>query len=204
LLSLAFFVGASSAKADYLNVNVVPAGYTGLQIYWDGVAGKTYRVKVIEFASGDLKLDEKIDMYYSGLQIDGNLWNIGASGLQCATVYEVKVKRTGIRGWRSRVVATNFCAPPPPPSGDPCPAGGWFDTKNCLMGTAPAGTSAFLYTINGVQKYYYTDLPGDSCPYLPYPESRHDDANCFVTNVPAGVSPFIYNGVAMYYSAYPY
>lgn len=66
-----------------------------------------------------------------------------------------------------------------------CPQGGTWDTANCHIGFAPAGTSAFIWGGN----YYYSPLPGNSCPY---PGSWFDGANCFVQEVPEGVQPFIW------------
>lgn len=74
-----------------------------------------------------------------------------------------------------------------------CPRGGMFDGANCKIGNPPAGTSAFLWNDN----YYYTPLPGNSCPY---PGSYFDGANCFVQDVPEGTDPFIWNN-AWYYAA---
>lgn len=68
---------------------------------------------------------------------------------------------------------------------DPCPKGGKYDGANCIVGSAPSGTKAFLYSNN----YYYTPLPGNRCPV---PGSRFDGANCFVQPAPKGTKPFIY------------
>lgn len=69
---------------------------------------------------------------------------------------------------------------------NPCPSGGKFDGANCYMGSAPAGTKAFLYAGN----YYYTPAGPGRCPM---PGSRFDGANCLVQPAPKGTSPFIYD-----------
>ncbi len=67
-----------------------------------------------------------------------------------------------------------------------CPQGGSYDGANCKIGTPPNGTNAFIWEDN----YYYTPLPGNSCPY---PGSWYDGANCFVKKIPEGVKPFIWS-----------
>lgn len=74
-----------------------------------------------------------------------------------------------------------------------CPQGGSYDTANCHIGTPPTGTNAFIWGDN----YYYTALPGNSCPY---PGSWYDGANCFVQEVPEGVRPFIWDNKWYYKS----
>lgn len=66
-----------------------------------------------------------------------------------------------------------------------CPCGN-YDGANCYVGTAPSGTSAFIYSNN----FYYTPVNGNQCPL---PGSSFDGANCFVRSIPSNTTGFIYN-----------
>jgi hypothetical protein len=66
-----------------------------------------------------------------------------------------------------------------------CPYMGSYDGANCYIGSAPSGTSAFIYANN----FYYTPVGASTCPY---PGSWYDGANCFVANIHASADPFIY------------
>lgn len=67
---------------------------------------------------------------------------------------------------------------------------GVFDTRNCYVGTAPSGTTAFMYP-NNTGNFYYTPIDGNQCPYVPYPNSGFDTQNCYVVSIPAGTVGFI-------------
>lgn len=63
---------------------------------------------------------------------------------------------------------------------------GSYDYNNygeCYVGTAPSGTSAFIYAHN----FYYTPINGNQCPRA---GSWFDGANCFVMDIPAGCEPY--------------
>lgn len=66
-----------------------------------------------------------------------------------------------------------------------CPCGG-YDGANCYVGTAPSGTTAFIYSNN----FYYTPINGNQCPLG---GSSFDGANCFVRSIPSNTTGFIYN-----------
>jgi hypothetical protein len=63
---------------------------------------------------------------------------------------------------------------------------GTFASSNCYVGSAPNGTSAFIYD----NKFYYTPVNGSQCPL---PGSNFDGANCYVANVPTYAFPLIWN-----------
>lgn len=71
-----------------------------------------------------------------------------------------------------------------------CPIG-WYDGANCRMGTAPPGSSGFVY--NG--QLYYHAVVEQSCPE---PGSWWDGAHCHLPSIPAGTNPFIWNGHPYY------
>jgi len=79
-------------------------------------------------------------------------------------------------------VANNTCAP----NQNACPSIGSYDGANCYVGSAPAGTHAFIWSTN----FYYTPVNGNQCPK---PGSSFDLANCYVTAIPQGTSPFIWS-----------
>jgi hypothetical protein len=62
--------------------------------------------------------------------------------------------------------------------GNQCEIGSW-DTRNCYVGTAPTGTTAFMWPDNR-GTFYYTPLPGNQC------QSGHwfDGAHCVVIDIP--------------------
>jgi hypothetical protein len=66
-----------------------------------------------------------------------------------------------------------------------CPCGG-YDGANCYVGTAPSGTTAFIYSNN----FYYTPVNGNQCPLA---GSSFDGANCFVRSIPSNTTGFIFN-----------
>jgi hypothetical protein len=63
--------------------------------------------------------------------------------------------------------------------GNQCEIGSW-DTRNCYVGTAPTGTTAFMFPDNR-GTFYYTPLNGNQCPL---PGSWFDQHNCAVVNIP--------------------
>ncbi len=69
---------------------------------------------------------------------------------------------------------------------DRCPGDPWFDGANCVVGTPPAGTTAFIYNDN----FYYTPI---GCCTCPLDGSGFDDENCYVKPIPADRIGFIYN-----------
>ncbi len=183
---------AIPAHADYLNLQVGPVvGGKSLYVSWQGHSGRTFKLKWRKRNSG-LQWggwSPTQELTQSDVQVSSNnFWNTNINNLQCNTQYQVKVKMKG-RGWKSKTVSTSGCGT------TPCPKGGWFDSANCQVGKAPAGTTAFIWGGN----YYYTPISGNQCPY---PGSWYDGANCFVQKVPTGVVPFIYKN-HWYYKAYP-
>ncbi|HUR83573.1 MAG TPA: hypothetical protein VM733_22645 [Thermoanaerobaculia bacterium] len=64
-----------------------------------------------------------------------------------------------------------------------CPLGGTFDSRNCFLGSAPFGTTAF----EAQGKFYTTRLP--FCP-----AGRFDGANCWIGDGPGVRRAFVYNG----------
>ncbi len=70
-----------------------------------------------------------------------------------------------------------------PPTGELCAPGSNYDSVNCYFGTAPAGTTAFIWANN----FYSTPLPGKKCPV-----GWYDGANCFVRTIPSAYAGFIY------------
>ena len=79
-----------------------------------------------------------------------------------------------------------------------CPNGGHFDGVNCYVGTAPSGSSAFIFQDN----FYYT---GPNCTMS---GSSFDGANCFVQNIPNSAIGFVWNNGWYLHragsSSYPY
>lgn len=65
---------------------------------------------------------------------------------------------------------------------------GSYDSRNCYVGTAPTGTTAFINRnhINGDVFFYYTPLPGNVCPV----GLGFDGANCAYLKVPSNCEPF--------------
>lgn len=62
---------------------------------------------------------------------------------------------------------------------------GTFDSRNCYVATAPAGTTAFVWP----DKYghlYHTPVNGNECPL---PGSSFDSYNCHVAKIPTGSWP---------------
>ena len=74
---------------------------------------------------------------------------------------------------------------PTPPLGEYCPPQTYFNSVNCLFGTAPAQTEAFIYA----EKFYHTPRPGGQ---LCGPLTTFEAPNCIFRHVPAGYEPFIY------------
>lgn len=66
-----------------------------------------------------------------------------------------------------------------------CPCG-TYDGSNCYVGTAPSGSTAFIYNNN----FYYTAINGNQCPLA---GSSYDGANCFLMTIPSNTTGFIYN-----------
>jgi hypothetical protein len=60
----------------------------------------------------------------------------------------------------------------------------------CYVGTAPVGTTAFIWGPNENQlSFYYTPVNGNQCPMA---GSSFDGANCYVMAIPAGCEPYIW------------
>ncbi len=70
--------------------------------------------------------------------------------------------------------------------GKSCSYIGSYDGYNCYVGTAPEGTTAFIWN----NRFYHSPLPGNVCPI---PGSHFDGANCRVVAIPEGTTPFIWN-----------
>jgi len=66
---------------------------------------------------------------------------------------------------------------------------GSYDTRNCYIGTAPSGTTAFMWP-DAQGNFYYSPINGNECPY---PGSSFDGANCYVVDIPSNCEGFIYN-----------
>ncbi len=66
---------------------------------------------------------------------------------------------------------------------------GSYDKANCHVGTAPTGTTAFMYP-DAQGAFYYTPINGNQCPY---PGSSFDGAHCYVIDIPSTCEGFIYN-----------
>lgn len=68
---------------------------------------------------------------------------------------------------------------------------GTYDFNNygeCYVGTAPEGTSAFIYGPNSHNlSFYYTPKNGNQCPLA---GSYFDGANCFVMSIPSTCEPY--------------
>jgi len=72
-----------------------------------------------------------------------------------------------------------------PSMGEFCPKGSSYDGANCYFGTAPAGSTAFIYD----HSFYNSPLHADTrCP-----GGAYDGDNCFMRPVPSAYSPFIYH-----------
>ncbi len=176
------------ANADYLDLSASAVNGTTIGISWNGYVGGTFKVRVKQ--GGSVVFSDN-NITQSDVSVgSGFSWYLQVNGLNCNTEYKVKVKLRG-RGWRRVNVRTNACKPP----AKSCPFGGWFDGANCYLGSAPNGTTAFIYAGN----YYYTALPGPSCPL---PGTWYDGANCFVQAVPPGATPFIFDN-NWYYVPFP-
>lgn len=61
---------------------------------------------------------------------------------------------------------------------------GSYDSRNCYVGSAPSGTTAFY--LDG--HLYYTPINGNQCPL---PGSSFDTINCYVMDYPSNSQPFI-------------
>ena len=79
-------------------------------------------------------------------------------------------------------IEPSFATLPP----DQCPGDPWFDGANCLVGSPPTGTSAFIYNDN----FYYTPI---GCCECPLPGSWYDGVNCKVMDIPVYRIGFIYS-----------
>ena len=84
--------------------------------------------------------------------------------------YVISYSKTGVSGFRGQKCYNNY----------------YFDSRNCLVGVPPAGTTAFVW--NG--QFYYTPINGKQCPMA---NSGFDGANCIVKlPLPTDNSPYIY------------
>lgn len=68
---------------------------------------------------------------------------------------------------------------------------GTYDYNNfgeCFVGTAPVGTTAFIWGPNSNSlNFYYSPINGNQCPRA---GSWFDGANCFVMHIPASCEPY--------------
>ncbi len=71
------------------------------------------------------------------------------------------------------------------PCTNQCPLLGGWDGANCLVGTPPVGTTAFIYQ----GSFYYTPVNVNQCPH---PGSFLVGNGCFVQTPPPCSGPFIY------------
>lgn len=170
--------------SSYLGLSASAISNSTIRVSWNGNNSK---IKWKKDNGGSWNGPFPVEENPAGVTAN-NIWYYDIPNLQCDTKHQIKVKWQG-RGWRKTYVTTNGCG------AIPCPHGGWFDSKNCQIGKAPAGTTAFIYSGN----YYYTSISSNQCPYQ---GSWYDGANCFVQAVPSGVVPFIYAN-HWYYKAYP-
>jgi len=69
-----------------------------------------------------------------------------------------------------------------------CDGIGNWDTRNCYLNTAPAGTVAFIDD----NSFYYSPLIVAGQPTCPLSGSSWDTKNCFVSNIPQNRTGFIY------------
>ncbi len=76
---------------------------------------------------------------------------------------------------------------------------GKFDSRNCYVATAPAGSTAFMYP-NNMGHLYYTPLSGNQCPL---PGSYFDSVNCWVAKIPNHTTGFIIDQKHMYVRPQP-
>ncbi|MCF6319518.1 MAG: hypothetical protein L3J83_09625 [Proteobacteria bacterium] len=177
ILLIILFLGTQQAKADYLDLFVSPSGSQALWVSWNGYPGQTFKVKVKQ---GSSVVYQNNNVTEANVVVgSGFVWSLNIIGLNCNTEYKVKVKMKG-RGWRRQTVRTGECK-----VNKSCPFGGWYDGANCYLGSAPEGTTAFIWSGN----YYYSALPGELCPLV---GSWYDGANCFFQPVAPGSSPFVY------------
>ncbi|MDY0342632.1 MAG: hypothetical protein RBR28_03610 [Lentimicrobium sp.] len=65
---------------------------------------------------------------------------------------------------------------------------GSYDSRNCYIGTAPTGTTAFVWP-NENGAFYYSPINGNQCPM---PGSSFDGGNCYVLNIPSYTWGFTY------------
>ncbi len=189
ILAALLLLYSSLAAADYLDLSA--QGYaTSVSLGWNGYHGGTYVVRYKKSSQGAFAWQTiSNNVTQSNVTVGaGFYWYYWVTGLQCNTDYDFSVRLKG-RLNRQVSVRTAGCG------NVPCPQGGWYDGANCQIGMAPYGSTAFIWSGN----YYYSALPGNSCPY---PGSWYDGANCFVQAVPAGVTPFIWAN-HWYYQAYP-
>ena len=176
-------------KANW-NLSATPQGSNSFSVAWEAVPGDSFKLcwkKDGQFGDACNKNSANVNVTWS------NWWSgyvyAGIYGLECETAYKIKVKK-GLFKTDSVVATTGSCS-----CANPCPSGGSYDGANCWFGTAPSGTTAFIWSNN----YYYSALPGNSCPVA---GSWYDGANCYLQAVPAGVDPFIWNN-GWYYEACP-
>ncbi len=80
--------------------------------------------------------------------------------------------------------------------GDYCTIGNWNGGYGCYVGTAPSGTTAFMYP-NKFGNFYYTKVStGTTCPY---PGSWYDGANCYVCDIPDNTTTYGYISLNRWY-----
>ncbi|MBW6492062.1 MAG: hypothetical protein K0B15_12800 [Lentimicrobium sp.] len=61
---------------------------------------------------------------------------------------------------------------------------GTYDSRNCHIGVAPVGTSAFMWP-DRYGAHYYTPINGNQCPM---PGSSFDGSSCFVVDIPENLT----------------
>jgi len=67
---------------------------------------------------------------------------------------------------------------------------GYYDDNACYVGTAPSGTTAFIYTYSSGQTYFmYSPVNGNQCPLA---GSAFDGANCQYLHINNPSDAFLY------------
>jgi len=113
----------------------------------------------------------------------------------------ITAQHTGADNWAAAVGpglfyqrASNWFAGSCP---QPCPHGGSYDTRHCLVGSPPPGTTAFVWGAN--QHYYHSAVGANTCPIT---NSYYDGANCLVLDAPDTEDPFIWNNNWYYHPVF--
>lgn len=111
-----------------------------------------------------ISLDEDYDFYKRRIIIYPHYYQNGIN-------YSIAYSRNDFRG--------QFCTI------------GSYDTANCYVGTAPSGTSAFIWGPDSNNlNFYYTPINGNQCPLA---GSSFDGNACYVMGIPSSCDPFVWN-----------